>query len=170
MSGMFKPFFQARLKADYSLRYDHENITAILWAGVPGQESGNAIVDVLYGKVNPSGKLPFTLGKTRESYGTDVLYEVNNGGAAPQTQFEEGVFIDYRGFDRRNETPVYEFGYGLSYTTFSYSDISVSVNTSAPAYVPTTGYTEAAPVYGTISNNSADYLYPADVRPIEYYM
>ncbi|KAG9516691.1 putative beta-glucosidase, partial [Aureobasidium melanogenum] len=150
--------------------YDHENITAILWAGVPGQESGNAIVDVLYGKVNPSGKLPFTLGKTRESYGTDVLYEYNNGGAAPQTQFEEGVFIDYRGFDRRNETPVYEFGYGLSYTTFSYSDISVSVNTSAPAYVPATGFTEAAPVYGAISNNSADYLYPADVRPIEYYI
>ncbi|KAI5251760.1 putative beta-glucosidase [Aureobasidium subglaciale] len=150
--------------------YDHENITAILWAGVPGQESGNAIVDVLYGKVNPSGKLPFTMGKTREAYGTDLLYEYNNGGAPPQTQFEEGVFIDYRAFDRSGEIPVYEFGYGLSYTNFSYSDISVSVNTSAPAYVPTSGFTEAAPIYGTVSNNSADYVFPADVRPIEYYI
>lgn len=150
--------------------YENENITAILWAGVPGQESGNAIVDVLYGKVNPSGKLPFTFGKTRDSFGTDLLYEPNNGAAAPQTQFEEGVFIDYRGFDRRNETPVYEFGYGLSYTTFSYSDLSVQVNASAPAYVPNSGLTDAAPTYGTVSNNSADYLYPNDINRIEYYM
>jgi beta-glucosidase len=150
--------------------YDNENITAILWAGVPGQESGNAIVDVLYGRVNPSGKLPFTMGKTRQSYGTDLLYEPNNGNGAPQTQFEEGVFIDYRGFDRRNETPIYEFGYGLSYTTFEYSDLSVAVNTSAPAYVPNSGHTKAAPIYGTVSNISADYLYPDNVRPIDYYM
>ncbi|THW35907.1 putative beta-glucosidase [Aureobasidium pullulans] len=150
--------------------YEHENITAILWAGVPGQESGNAIVDVLYGKVNPSGKLPFTMGKTRESYGTDLLYEYNNGGAPPQTQFEEGVFIDYRAFDRSGETPVYEFGYGLSYTNFSYSDISVSVNTAAPAYKPNSGFTDAAPIYGTVSNNSADYVFPDDVRRIEYYI
>lgn len=150
--------------------YDHPNVTAIIWAGIPGQESGNAIVDILYGKVNPSGKLPWTLGKTRASYGTDVLYEVNNGHAAPQTQFEEGVFIDYRAFDRLNETPIYEFGFGLSYTTFEYSDIAVQVNSSAPAYVPTSGFTEAAPTFGTISNNTADYLYPDNIRPIEYYM
>ena len=150
--------------------YDNENITAIIWAGIPGQESGNAIVDILYGNVNPSGKLPFTFGETRESYGTDLLYEPNNGNAAPQTQFEEGVFIDYRAFDRLNETPIYEFGFGLSYTTFSYSDISVQVNSSVPDYVPTSGLTDAAPTYGSISNNSADYLYPADIPRYQYYM
>ena len=110
------------------------------------------------------------MGKTRESYGTDLLYEYNNGGAPPQTQFEEGVFIDYRAFDRSGETPVYEFGYGLSYTNFSYSDISVSVNTAAPAYKPNSGFTDAAPIYGTVSNNSADYVFPDDIRRIEYYM
>lgn len=53
-----------------------------------------------YGNVNPGGKTPFTWGATRASYGTDVLYKPNNGDLAPQDDFTEGVFIDYRGFDR----------------------------------------------------------------------
>ena len=59
--------------------YDHENITAILWAGVPGQESGNAITDILYGKVNPGGKSPFTWAAARSDYGTELMYTPNNG-------------------------------------------------------------------------------------------
>jgi beta-glucosidase len=78
--------------------YDNENVTAILWAGLPGQESGNAIVDVLYGNYNPGGKLPFTIGRNRDDYGADVIYEPNNGQFdAPQDDFEDtGVFLDYR--------------------------------------------------------------------------
>jgi len=93
----------------------------------------------------------------------------NNGDLAPQQDFEEGVFIDYRAFDKLNETPIYEFGFGLSYTTFAYSDINVAVN-NAGAYTPTTGYTSAAPTYGSISNNSADYLFPSNLTRIEYYI
>lgn len=52
---------------------DHANVTAIIWAGLPGQESGNSLVDVLYGRVNPSAKLPFSIAKTREDFGTDIL-------------------------------------------------------------------------------------------------
>lgn len=140
--------------------YEHENVTAIIWAGVPGQESGNAITDILYGKVNPGGKTPFTWGLTRDSYGpSDVIYEPNNGDEAPQDNFVEGIFIDYRYFDKFDETPVYEFGFGLSYTTFSYSNLQITAR-DAPAYEPTTGETEAAPTYGTISNRTADYLCP----------
>ncbi|KAK4911581.1 hypothetical protein LTR66_017348, partial [Elasticomyces elasticus] len=91
--------------------YNNPNITAILWAGLPGQESGNSIADVLYGRVNPGAKLPFTMGASRTSYGTDLLYIPNQGNAAPQQNFEEGVFIDYRAFDKLGETPIYEFGY-----------------------------------------------------------
>jgi hypothetical protein len=135
--------------------YNNDNITAILWAGLPGQESGNAIVDVLYGHYNPGGKLPFTLGPTRESYGTDLLYEPNNGQFdAPQDDFTEGVFIDYRAFDRMNITPIYEFGFGLSYTTFSYSELVVT-STNAGPYVPSSGTTPAAPSFS--SNASMDY-------------
>jgi Glycosyl hydrolase family 3 C-terminal domain/Fibronectin type III-like domain len=135
--------------------YDNDNVTAILWAGLPGQESGNAIVDVLYGHYNPGGKLPFTFGPTRESYGTDLLYEPNNGQfGAPQDDFTEGVFIDYRAFDKMNITPIYEFGFGLSYTTFDYSELVVTSANAGP-YFPTSGTTSAAPSLG--NNASMDY-------------
>jgi beta-glucosidase len=139
--------------------YNSPNITAILWAGIPGQESGNSIVDVLYGKVNPSGRTPFTWGQTRESYGTDVLYTPNNGKGAPQQDFSEGVFIDYRHFDRANAPLVYEFGYGLSYTTFEYSNLKV-VKSNSGEYKPTTGTTIPAPTFGSFSTNIKDYLFP----------
>jgi hypothetical protein len=97
------------------------NITAILWAGLPGQESGNPIADVLYGRVNPGAKLPFTVGQDRKQCGTDILCTPN--APVPQFNHKEGVFIDYRAFDKHNTTPTYELGYGLSYSTFEYSDL-----------------------------------------------
>ncbi|RAK86143.1 beta-glucosidase precursor [Aspergillus costaricaensis CBS 115574] len=144
--------------------YDNPNVTAILWGGLPGQESGNSLADVLYGRVNPGAKSPFTWGKTREAYQDYLVTEPNNGNGAPQEDFVEGVFIDYRGFDKRNETPIWEFGYGLSYTTFNYSNLEVQV-LSAPAYEPASGETEAAPTFGEVGNAS-DYLYPSGLQRI----
>lgn len=149
--------------------YEHPNVTAIVWAGIPGQESGNAITEVLYGKVNPGGKTPFTWGSSRGSYGTDLLYKPNNGDAAPQDNFEEGVFIDYRAFDRLGETPIFEFGFGLSYTSFEYSNLQIESHGITP-YQPTTGLTPPAPTYGTISNRTADYLFPTDFHKVEAYI
>lgn len=141
--------------------YDNPNITAIVWAGLPGQESGNSLVDVLYGNVNPAGRTPFTWGASRESYGTDVMYEPNNGDGAPQDDFSEGVFIDYRYFDKTNATPIFEFGFGLSYTTFEFSNLQVTKG-NASAYTPTTGTTAAAPVIGSsnYSTDLSDYTFP----------
>lgn len=150
--------------------YEHPNVTAIIWAGIPGQESGNSIADILYGRVNPSGKLPFTIGSSRGEYGTDILYEANNGNAPPQDDFTNGIFIDYRAFDRLNETPVYEFGYGLSYTTFSYSNLQVTANASAPAYTPASGQSSAAPTFGSISNTTADYEFPTGFHAVFSYI
>lgn len=148
--------------------YDsNPNITAILWAGVPGQESGNSIADVLYGRVNPGAKLPFTMAVAREDYGTDLLYLPN--APVPQLDFTEGVFIDYRALDRAKVTPLYEFGFGLSYTTFSYSNLTV-VKQNAGTYVPTSGMTTAAPTFGTIDNTSANYLFPSNFPRVPYYI
>lgn len=147
--------------------YDSPNITAILWAGLPGQESGNSIVDVLYGKVNPSGRTPFTWGATRESYGADVLYEPNNGNGAPQQDFSEGVFVDYRYFDKEDTPLIYEFGHGLSYTTFEYKNIGVDKAYAGP-YQPTTGQTAPAPTFGNYSTDPNDYLFPDDQFPYIY--
>ncbi|KAK4135534.1 glycoside hydrolase family 3 protein [Trichocladium antarcticum] len=143
------------------------NITAILWAGLPGQESGNSIADVLYGKVNPAGRTPFTWGATREGYGADVLYKPNNGNGAPQQDFSEGVFIDYRYFDKANTSVIYEFGHGLSYTTFEYSNIQVQ-KSDAGQYRPTKGKTAAAPTFGNFSTDLNDYLFPGDEFPYIY--
>ena len=140
--------------------YDNPNVTAILWAGLPGQESGNSLVDVLYGHYNPGGKLPFTIGASLEDYGVQILTEPNNGQFdAPQIDFTEGVLIDYRHFDANNITPSYEFGFGLSYTTFAYSNLSVTSANAGP-YVPTTGSTGPAPTLGNASTDASQYLFP----------
>lgn len=87
--------------------------------------TGNGLVDVLYGAYNPSGRLPFTMGKRREDYGVDVVY--NDPAAIPQLDYTEGLLIDYRYFDAKRIAPRYEFGYGLSYTTFEYGNLGVWV-------------------------------------------
>ncbi|WFD35839.1 beta-glucosidase [Malassezia cuniculi] len=104
---------------------EHPNITAVLMAHLPGSESGTSLVDVLYGDYNPSGRLPYTIAKKREDYPAEVLYNSDRNGLepGPQVNFTEGVFIDYRWFDAKKIKPRYEFGYGLSYTKFEYSDL-----------------------------------------------
>jgi beta-glucosidase len=149
--------------------YDNPNITAIVWAGLPGEQSGNSLADILYGRINPGGKLPFTLGKTREDYGTDLLLDPNNGKDGPQDNFVEGNFIDYRHFDKAGIEPIYEFGYGLSYTSFSYSGLQITPHTVGP-YIPTTGQTAPAPVLGTFSNDTSEYFFPANFTPVSLYI
>ena len=144
------------------------NITGIIWAGVPGQESGNSIADVLYGRVNPGAKLPFTLGAKRSDFGTDVLYTPNTDNGVPQLNFKEGNFIDYRAFDQHNITPTYEFGFGLSYTTFAYSDLQITKQ-NASAYVPFSGFTSAAPTFGNFSTNPVDHLFPSNFTKVPLY-
>lgn len=116
---------------------DHNNVTAVIFAHVPGQDTGGPLVDILYGKENPSGKLPYTVGKNQSDYGS-LLWPSQPEGEFelfPQSNFTEGVYIDYKYFDKNSITPQYPFGYGLSYTTFNYSDLSVSKsNTSYSAY------------------------------------
>lgn len=149
--------------------YDHENVTAILWAGLPGEQSGNAITDIIYGQVNPAAKLPFTIGASREDYGTGILYEPNNGNDAPQQGFTEGIFIDYRAFDKSDKKPIYEFGFGLSYTTFIYSNIQVTKYNVGPL-VPTTGFTEPAPELGNHSADPKDYQFPQEFTRLPNYI
>ena len=153
------------LLADYE---SNPNITAILWAGIPGEQSGNSIADVLYGRVNPGGKLPFTIGATRKDYGTDLLYQPNAGTAPPQLDFDEGIFTDYRAFDKHNTKPTYEFGFGLSYTNFSYSNLMISPHPVAP-YAPSSGMTAPAPSLGS-PGEASDYTFPSDITPVNYYI
>jgi beta-glucosidase len=148
--------------------YDHPNITAIVWAGLPGQESGNSLVDILWGKENPAGRSPFTWARQREDYGTDILYEPNNGNGPPQQSFSEGVYIDYRHFDKAGIDPIFEFGYGLSYTTFNYSHLKVTKR-DVPDYKPAVGTTKRAPIFGNYSRDLNEYALPSEYPyPVAY--
>lgn len=116
----------------------HPNVTAAVLAHLPGQDSGRALVQLLYGEANFSGKLPYTIARHADDYpvlapcrghGEGVGPDDNDVGqvpADPQCDFDEGLFLDYRWFDARNVTPRFEFGHGLSYTTFSYSSLGLS--------------------------------------------
>lgn len=117
---------------------DHPNVTAIIFAHLPGQDSGRALVNLLYGKENPSGRIPYTVAKNETDYDNFLKPDIVLDGMFqhfPQSNFTEGVYIDYRHFDLKNITPRYEFGFGLSYTTFDYGNLQVSqVNGSTDPY------------------------------------
>ncbi|RAR15467.1 glycoside hydrolase family 3 protein [Stemphylium lycopersici] len=116
---------------------DHPNVTAILAAHFPGQEIGNAIVDILWGDVNPSGKLPYTIAMTEDDYAKNLvndsaLHHTTNPYAW-SADFIEGSLIDFKEFDAKNASVRYAFGFGLSYTTFELSALDVRVpNTTIP--------------------------------------
>ncbi|KAI9740353.1 MAG: hypothetical protein M1834_004932 [Cirrosporium novae-zelandiae] len=109
---------------------DHENITAVIFAGLPGEESGNSLVDILYGDISPSGRLPYTVAHNESDYGS-VLNSTADAGPFPQQNFTEGVYIDYRAFDHKDISPRFEFGFGLSYSTFTYSSLTTTASTNA---------------------------------------
>ncbi|PVH81067.1 glycoside hydrolase family 3 protein [Cadophora sp. DSE1049] len=121
---------------------ENPNVTAVIFAHLPGQDSGAALTQLLYGDVSPSGKLPYTVAKNESDYGR-ILNPITDLGANgefyrfPQDNFTEGVFIDYRAFDASNIEPRYEFGFGLSYTTFSLSNLTVTSVSGSPSEYPT---------------------------------
>jgi len=101
-------------------------VPAILEAWYPGQEGGTAIARVLFGDVNPAGRLPATFpadASQLQTAGDPMKYP----GVAETENYSEGVFTGYKWYDAHNFTPAYPFGYGLSYTTFRYGRLHVSV-------------------------------------------
>jgi beta-glucosidase len=98
---------------------------AILYAMYGGSENGTAISDVLFGEVNPSGKLPFTIAESLTDYPPHALgiYDPENCG---NVVYEEGIYVGYRWMDEHNVVPIYPFGYGLSYTTFEWGKAAIS--------------------------------------------
>ncbi|KAI5860125.1 glycoside hydrolase family 3 protein [Durotheca rogersii] len=138
---------------------DHPNVTALLFAHLPGEASGDALVALLYGDANPSGKLPYTVPRNESDYGAR-----RGGPDMPEGQFEQfpqsdfagpagangegdGLLLDYRRFDALEIEPRFPFGFGLSYTTFAYADLRVATQADADTGPFPTGATrEGGPV------------------------
>ena len=121
---------------------DNPNITAVILAHLPGQDTGAALVEVMYGNQSPSGRLPYTVAKNESDYAElgllDPIIPVGDVDVFyPQDNFTEGLYIDYRGFIKANITPRYEFGYGLTYTTFEYTSLESDLVSGADtSYIP----------------------------------
>ena len=99
-----------------------QNVAAIVLAWYPGQECGNAIADVLFGNVSPSGKLPQTFPAHLEDTPTFLTFPGENG----KIRYDDGIFVGYRYYEKKQITPLFPFGFGLSYTTFAYSELRLS--------------------------------------------
>ncbi|HLX94348.1 MAG TPA: glycoside hydrolase family 3 C-terminal domain-containing protein [Verrucomicrobiae bacterium] len=99
-------------------------VGGILMAWYPGQENGNALAQVLFGDVDPSGKLPVSIPPSASQVpaSTPAQFPGVNGHVA----YSEGLQIGHRWYDANNVTPLFPFGFGLSYTTFGYSNLTVS--------------------------------------------
>ncbi|RSL73096.1 Beta-glucosidase cel3A [Fusarium sp. AF-6] len=110
---------------------EHPNITATIIAHLPGQDSGESLVKLLYGEAGFSGKLPYTIAKNESDYTPYAPCGREADSTDPQCDFTEGVYLDYRSFDARDITPRFEFGFGLSYTEFKYSSLKVNIRNPA---------------------------------------
>ena len=96
-------------------------VPALVQAWYPGQEGGRAVADVLTGAFNPGGKLPISYEKRREDSPSFGNYPGGNG----KVDYAEGILVGYRWFDTKGIAPLFPFGFGLSYTTFSYGNLHV---------------------------------------------
>jgi beta-glucosidase len=102
-------------------------VKAIVQAWYPGQAGGQAIAEVLTGKVNPSGRLPITFPESLAQTPRPELPGLGTPwGTAITIRYDEGAEVGYRWYAQKNHKPLYAFGHGLSYTTFSYSDLKIT--------------------------------------------
>ena len=121
-----------------------DEVPAILEAWYPGMEGGNALAGILFGDINPSGKLPATFPKKLADSPAHALG--NYPGTNGTVTYQEGLLVGYRWFDRKNIEPEFPFGFGLSYTTFEYSNLKL---------VPGDGTTEMLTAQFEVANTGA---------------
>ncbi len=103
-----------------------DKVRAVISTWYPGQEGGTALAEALLGEINPSGRLPISWDRKLEESPSAASYYYNDPANAARILYKEGVFVGYRGYQKRNVKPQFPFGYGLSYTTFEYANLKVS--------------------------------------------
>jgi beta-glucosidase len=137
----------------------------LLHVWYPGQEGGTALAEILFGDVDPSGRLPATFEKQWEDNATVHSYY----DRAKRVQYSEGVFLGYRHYDAKAIEPLYPFGYGLSYTSFTYKDLTVTPEkrSGGPAVTVTFVVTNSGTRRGAeVPQVYVTELHPAIPRPV----
>ncbi len=102
------------------------NVDAILQMWYPGQDGGKATANLLRGLANPSGKLPVTFAANETDIPTNSALQYP--GVDGRQEYSEGIFVGYRWYDKYNKEPLFPFGHGLSYSSFTYSDLAITEN------------------------------------------
>jgi beta-glucosidase len=149
---------------------DLDPVKAVLVAHLPGQEAGNSLTDVLFGDYSPSGHLPYTIPYQESNYPSSVGLLQQPFGQI-QDDFTEGLFIDYRHFLKEQITPRYPFGHGLSYTTFKFSEPSISVVTPLDtAYPPSRPEKGPTPTYPTTIPPPSEVVWPSSLDRVWRYL
>jgi beta-glucosidase len=105
-----------------------DRVSAVLQAWYPGQEGGMALAEIAFGQVNPSGRLPVSFERHESDNPTHDSYYPGSDGK--RVVYKEGVFLGYRGYEHNGTEPLFPFGYGLSYTSFAYSNLSIAESTT----------------------------------------
>ncbi len=113
--------------APYDLTEIEPVVSTLVWGWFNGSEAGTAMADVIFGDVNPSGKLPFTMPVSLRDSPAHAL-NTYPGQDSATVVYKEGILVGYRWFDTKAIPPLYPFGYGLSYTRFDYSNIQTNQN------------------------------------------
>ncbi|MEN6385832.1 MAG: glycoside hydrolase family 3 C-terminal domain-containing protein [Phycisphaerales bacterium] len=101
-----------------------DNVNVLIHNWYPGQNGTTALAEIIFGKVNPSGKLPITFEKQLEDLPAFNYYHDEDGDK--HIKYTEGIFAGYRGFEKAKTKPLFSFGHGLSYTKFEYSNLKIS--------------------------------------------
>ena len=114
--------------APFDINEVSKKSSALVWSWFNGSEGGNALADVILGKVNPSGKLPWTMPVALKD---SPAHATNSFPGDKTVNYAEGLLIGYRWFDTKNVTPLYPFGYGLSYTTFALDNVKADKDSYA---------------------------------------
>ena len=143
-----------------------DQVKGVIFTGFPGAESGNGIADVLFGEFNPSGHLPFTWAEMND-YCTKI--DTKQGSRPQGTEnkaqydYSEGLYVGQRWFNKQNKKPIFPFGFGLTYTSFEYSDLKLSMGSeglTAEFVVKNTGDVTGSAVpmmFLTFPNSIGDY-------------
>ena len=108
-----------------------DRIPALIEAWYPGEEGGTALAEILFGEVNPSGRLPVSFEERWEDNPAHDSYYPEQG--TRRVVYRDSVFVGYRGYERKRVKPLFPFGYGLSYTTFKYDDLTVKTASAGNA-------------------------------------
>jgi beta-glucosidase len=164
--------------APFNMRPWSSKAGAILEAWYSGQYAGQALAEIIYGKVNPSGKLPVTIGKNESDYPSYASYSNIDDylpaglfgypatKAKTELTYSEGLYTGYRGFDKTNTKPLFPFGFGLSYTSYAYSDMTLSTTTLKGA--ETVDATFTLTNTGAMDGFEVAQLYVSPVKPLAH--